>query len=113
MLRHVRRDDWVAVISGDHKGHQGRVLRALPSENKVVVEGCNRRKKHVRPSQRNQQGGVMEKELPIDASKVLPVVDGKPTRVRFEHRADGSKVRVAVRTGEEIGPPLKKPRNEG
>ena len=68
-------------------------------------------KKHVRPNQQNQQGGLVEKELPIHISNVSPAVDGKPTRVRFETREDGSKVRVAVNGGEVIGQPLKKATN--
>jgi len=96
------------VIAGDDKGRQGKVLRVLPRRKKVVVEGINVHKKHQRPTQQNQQGGITEKELPIDLSNVQPVVDGKPTRVRFEKREDGSKVRVAARTGEQIGPELKR-----
>lgn len=112
----------VIVIAGDgSKRHQPdgtttrdltprKVLRVLPGGRKVVVEGVNVHKKHVRPSQANPQGGVTERELPIDASNVQPVVDGKPTRVRFETRPDGSKVRVAARNGEQLGPELKKAR---
>ena len=87
-----------------------RVLRVIPDKDQVVVEGVNVRKKHVHPSQKHQQGGIIEKEMPIHLSNVQPAVDGKPTRVRFETRPDGSKVRVAVRTGQPIGPELKKAR---
>jgi large subunit ribosomal protein L24 len=97
------------VIAGDEKGRQGKVLRVLPKENRVVVEGINVHTKHQRPTQANQQGGITEKELPIHASNVQPVVDGKPTRVRFQWREDGAKIRVAARTGEQIGDPLKNP----
>ena len=108
MARHVRRNDQVMVIAGDDKGKQGKVLRVLPKQNKVVVEGINVHKKHQRPTQQNQQGGIVEKELPIHLSNVQPVAEGQPTRVRFETRADGSKIRVAKRTGEQLGPELKK-----
>ena len=65
------------VIAGDEKGRQGKVLRVLPKENRVVVEGINVHTKHQRPTQANQQGGITEKELPIHASNVQPVVDGR------------------------------------
>ena len=98
------------VIAGSSRAGRnnvGRVLRVL-SGNRVVVEGVNVRKKHMRPSTQNQQGGIIEKEMPIDISNVVPVVDGKPTRVRFEQRPDGSKVRIAARGGAVIGPELRK-----
>src|SRR4051794_25995198 len=70
---HVRKEDMVEVICGDdaEKGRSHRVLRVLPDENKVVVEGINRVYKHVKPSQRNPQGGRLSKEMPISASNVL------------------------------------------
>ncbi|GAB4194098.1 MAG: 50S ribosomal protein L24 [Phycisphaeraceae bacterium] len=98
------------VTAGNNKGRQGKVLRVITDRDQVVVEGVNIRTRHVRPSQTNPQGGVVHKEMPIHISNVSPVVDGKPTRVRFETRPDGSKVRIAVRTGEQIGPELKKAR---
>ena len=100
----------VIITAGDDRGRQGRVLRVFPAENRVLVEGVNIRKRHIRPTQANPQGGVIQKEMPIHLSNVSPVVDGKPTRVRFETRADGSKVRVAVRNGEQLGPELRKAR---
>ncbi len=110
MARHVRKGDTVIVTAGNNKGRQGKVLRVITDRDQVVVEGVNIRARHVRPSQTNPQGGVVHKEMPIHISNVSPVVDGKPTRVRFETRPDGSKIRVAVRTGEQIGPELKKAR---
>jgi len=109
MGRHIRRDDMVMVIAGDHKGRQGKVLAVYPDQDRVLVEGVNVKQRNVRPDQQNQRGGVVEKTLPIHMSNVQPVVNGRPTRVRFETRDDGSKVRVAVRSGEVLGPPLKKP----
>lgn len=87
----------VMVITGADKGKTGRVLRILADEDRVVVEGINRVWKHVRPSQRNPQGGRIQKDNPIHISNVLPVdpQTGKATRVRFETR-DGAKHRVAV-----------------
>lgn len=87
-----------------------KVLRVIPDADQVVVEGVNVRKRHMRPTQANPQGGIVEKEMPIHISNVQPAVDGEPTRVRFETREDGSKVRVAVRNGEQIGPELRKAR---
>ncbi len=98
------------VLTGRDRGRTGKVLRVLVKEDRVLVEGVNVHKKHLRRTQQNQQGGIIEKEMPIHISNVAPVVDGKPTRVRFEKRADGSKIRVAKRTGAQIGPELKKAR---
>ena len=111
MANHIRKGDMVKVIAG--RARQGRhsvarVLRVLPGSRQVVVEGVNVCKKHVRPSQQNQQGGLVEKEAPIHISNVQPVADGRATRVRFERRDDGSKVRVAVHNGEVLGDELKK-----
>lgn len=108
MPRHVRKGDIVMVTAGDDKGQQGRVLRVIPNKNQVVIEGINVHTKHVRPSQGNPRGGVIERELPVHQSNVSPVVDGKPTRVRFQSKPDGSKIRVAARGGEQIGPELRK-----
>ncbi len=104
MAQHVREGDLVMVIAGNDKGRTGRVLRVMPKDDRVIVEGINRRFRHVRPSQRNQQGGRMEKEMPIHISNVQPVSPStnKPTRVRFATKADGAKVRVAVRGGDEL-----------
>src|SRR5687767_12547793 len=68
---HIRKDDTVQVIAGDDAPSTGRVLRVLPDVGKVVVEGINRVYRHMRPSRRNQQGGRLSKEMPIDASNVL------------------------------------------
>jgi len=68
-----------------------------------VVQGINVRTKHLKPTQLNPQGGIITKEMPIHISNVSPVVDGKPTRVRFMAKEDGSKVRVAARNGKELG----------
>lgn len=111
MPRHVRKGDTVIVTAGAAKRTQGRILKVIPDRHLVVVEGVNIHKKHLRPSRDNPQGGIIEKEMPIHISNVSPAVDGKPTRVRFEKRPDGSKVRIAVRTGEPFGQELKKARS--
>ena len=73
MARHIKRGDTVVVIAGADKGRQGKVLRLIPEKNRVVVEGINRVWKHVRPSQRNPQGGRIQKDAPIHVSNVLPL----------------------------------------
>jgi len=98
MASHVRKNDEVMIIAGDHKGRVGRVMRVIPKDERVVIKGINLRTKHLKPS-RNSQGGIITKEAPIHISNVMPVTDGKATRVRFPTRDDGSKVRVAARNG--------------
>lgn len=97
----IKKGDQVIVLSGKDKGRTGEVVKAMPREDKVVVSGINVAVRHKKPSQANPQGGPERVEAPLHVSKVAHVVDGKPTRVRFEER-DGKKVRVAVKTGEVI-----------
>ena len=87
------------VLSGNERGATGAVLRILTKTDRVVVQGVNVRAKHLKPSQANPQGGIVRREMPIHISKVNPVVDGKPTRVRYVSKPNGSKARVAVRGG--------------
>ena len=103
MPMHVRKGDLVMVTSGDHKGQTGEVAEVITKTNRVIVKGVNVRKRHVKPTQLNPQGGIIEKEMSIHISNVSPVVDGRPTRVRFETKKDGSKVRVSVRGGKTLG----------
>lgn len=93
---HVKKGDQVQVITGKDKGKQGVILKAMPSKNRVIVEGVNVMKKHAKPSQGNPQGGILEIEAPIHASNVMPIdpKTGKPTRVGYKV-VDGKKVRVA------------------
>lgn len=109
MAMHVRKGDTVEVITGNDKGSTGRVLRVDKVKNRVVIEGLNMSYKHVRPSQRNPQGGRIRVEQPIHISNVLPVStkSSRGSRVRFETKADGSKRRVAV-DGSEIGVVVRK-----
>ncbi|MDB5689965.1 MAG: ribosomal protein [Sphingomonas bacterium] len=98
----IKKGDRVVVLSGKDKGKTGEVTRSIPKEGKVVVGGINVATRHRKPSQANPQGGLEKIEAPLHASKVaIATADGKPTRVRFEVR-DGTKVRVAVKTGETI-----------
>lgn len=99
---HIKKNDTVMVITGNQKGKQGKVLKVLRDENKAIVEGINLRKKHIKPNQQNPQGGIQEKEIAIDVSKVMLVHNGKRTRVGHKKLEDGSKVRIAKATGEVI-----------
>ncbi len=104
MSSRIRKGDTVLVISGKDKGKTGKVMRVLIEDERVVVEGINLVKRHVRPTPRNPSGGILEREQPIYACKVMPVdpKTGKGTRVRYKSLEDGRKVRVAVKSGEEI-----------
>jgi large subunit ribosomal protein L24 len=101
---HIKKGDMVEIIAGDHKGATGRVLRVIPEKNKVVVQGHNMAKKHVRPSRRNPQGGRISVEQPIHISNVLPMnpKTSRGSRVRYQVNDNGSKKRVAT-DGSEIG----------
>ncbi|MFC3900060.1 50S ribosomal protein L24 [Aliicoccus persicus] len=101
---HVRSGDKVVVISGKDKGKTGVVLTAFPKKDRVIVEGVNIMKKHQKPSQMNPEGGILETEAPIHVSNVMHVdpESGERTRVRFDIKDDGSKVRVAVKSGKEL-----------
>ena len=98
----IKKGDRVVVLSGKDKGKTGDVTKAFPKDGKVIVSGVNVATRHRKPTQANPQGGLERREAPMHISKVAHVVDGKPTRVRFETGKDGKKVRVAVKTGEKI-----------
>jgi large subunit ribosomal protein L24 len=98
MAAHIRRDDIVEVITGDHKGERGKVLKVLPKRGLVVVQGINMVYRHVRPSRQNPQGGRLQKEAPIHISNILPIDEkaGKGgTRVRFTIERDAAGKPVA------------------
>jgi len=99
MPARVRKDDQVVVIAGKDKGARGRVLKVL--ESRVIVEGVNRVKRHQKPSQKHPQGGIIEKEVSIHVSNVMPLDSkaDKPTRVKVGKDKDGRKVRLAVKSG--------------
>lgn len=94
--------DNVEVISGEHRGKQGNIQKILKDKNRVIVEGVNLVKKHMKPSATNPQGGIKEMEAPVHISNVsLLTKEGKPTKIgyRFE---DGKKVRFSKKTNEVI-----------
>jgi large subunit ribosomal protein L24 len=92
----LRKDDKVIVILGKDKGKTGAVTAVLPKENKVVVENINVVKRHTKPSNKLPRGGILEITKPIDASKVMVLdpASGKPARISYETKADGSKERI-------------------
>jgi large subunit ribosomal protein L24 len=102
----VKKGDTVLVIAGKDKGSRGKVLTALPRENKVIVEGVNRVKKHtrIRTTQRGSKtGGIVTQEAPIHISNVMVVdSDGHATRVGAREDESGLKVRVSRRSGKEL-----------
>jgi large subunit ribosomal protein L24 len=104
MPARIRKGDTVVVISGKDKGKSGKVTRVLRDEDRVVVAGINLVKRHMRPSPRNQAGGILEREQPIYACKVMPVdpKTGTGTRVRARKLENGTRVRVAAKSGEDL-----------
>ena len=104
MAMKIKKGDRVVVLSGKDKGTEGTVLRAIPSELKVVVEGVNLAKKHVRPSMNDPKGGVKQIEAPIHVSNVMVVSgkDGRPVRVAIRANADGIRQRVSKKSGQAI-----------
>jgi len=95
----IHKGDTVVVLSGKDKGKQGEVVRAIPASGKVVVEGVNVAKRHQKPTRSMQQGGIIDKAMPMDASNVALLADGKATRVGYRIDDSGKKVRVARSTG--------------
>lgn len=101
---HIHRGDTVQVISGNDRGRRGRVLRVLGSSNRLIVEGVRMMKRHTRPTQRDPQGGIVEREAPIAASSAMmicPKTDA-PTRIRKKRLDDGKNVRISAKSGEMI-----------
>ena len=92
----LRKEDKVIVITGKYKGKTGAVTRVLPQTNQVVVEGVNLVKRHTKPSQKQPRGGILEITKPIAASKVMALDphSGKPARIGYEVKPDGSKERI-------------------
>ena len=91
----IRKNDTVMVMTGKDRGHVGRVVNVYPDRGRVQVEGAALAKRHTRPTRQNQQGGILDKEMPIDVSNVQIVCSscGQPTRIG--HRIDGdTKVRI-------------------
>jgi large subunit ribosomal protein L24 len=100
----IRKGDRVRVLSGKDKGKEGEVMRSLPREGKVIVEGVNIARKSQRPTRTTQQGGIIDKDMPMQVSNVALVCPscGKPTRVGYTLDKSGQKARVCKKCGGEI-----------
>ena len=100
----LKKGDRVRVLTGKDRGKEGVVMRVLPKDNKVIVDGVNVAKKHQKARSATSQGGIIDKDMPIPVPNValLSPSDGKPTRVGYKVLDDGTKVRVCRRTGAKI-----------
>jgi large subunit ribosomal protein L24 len=96
---YLKKGDHVVVLKGKDRGKDGVVMRVLSKEGKVIVEGVNVAKKHQKATRATMQAGIIDKDMPIDASNVAILSRGKPSRIGFRVE-DGKKVRVALKTGE-------------
>ncbi len=98
----IRKGDRVVVLQGKDRGKEGVVMRAMPSRGKVIVEGVNVAKKHQKPTRATMQGGIIDKDMPIDASNVMYLHKGKGVRLGYTTNSKGDKVRVARPSGDEV-----------
>jgi len=101
---HIKTNDTAIVIAGRDKGKQGKVMHVDPSDGKVLVEGVNVAKRHKKPRKQGEPGGIISKETPIYASKIMRVCPkcSKPTRPAHRFNKDGNKVRVCKKCDAEI-----------
>ena len=101
---HVKKGDTVVIISGKDKSKKGKVLKVEPSKGRIVVEGVNMVSKHAKPTQKNPQGGIINREAPVFASKAMLycVKCAKPSSTGKKILQDGSKVRTCKRCGETL-----------
>ena len=95
----LRKGDHVVVLKGKDRGKDGVIMRVIPKDGKVIVEGVNVVKKHQKATRATMQAGIIDKDMPIDASNVAIVSRGKASRIGYRVE-DGKKVRVALKTGE-------------
>ena len=98
----IKKGMQVRVISGAHKGQEGKVLLSSPKKQRIVVEGINFIKKSTRPSQQNPNGGIVEKEASLHISNVMVLQNGNISRLGYKVLDDGSKVRILKKTNEEV-----------
>ena len=99
---HVKKGMLVKIISGNHRGLEGKILQVFPEKQRVIIEGINFMKKATRPTQENPSGGIVEREASIHISNVMLIHGGQATRTGFKKLEDGSKTRVSKKTSEEI-----------
>jgi len=95
----LKKGDHVVVLKGKDRGKDGVIMRVIPKDGKVIVEGVNMVKKHQKATRATMQAGIIDKDMPIDASNVAILSKGKPSRIGYRIE-DGKKVRVALKTGE-------------
>ncbi|MFL2542641.1 MAG: 50S ribosomal protein L24 [Candidatus Latescibacterota bacterium] len=102
----IRKGDSVQVISGNDKGRRSTVLNVFKERGRVIIEGVNMRKHHTRPTSRDPQGGIIEREAPIHISNIMVVCPktDQPTRIGHKQLDNGKHVRVSARSGEMIDP---------
>jgi large subunit ribosomal protein L24 len=101
----IKKGDHVIVLKGKDRGRDGIVMRVLPKEGKVIVEGVNMVKKHQKATRATMQAGIIDRDMPIDASNVAIYSGGKPSRVGYRYEGTGAerrKVRYAKATGETL-----------
>jgi len=101
---HIKKNDTVIVLAGEDKGKKGKVLKVLVEKQRAIVEGVNIVSKSMKPNAKNPQGGIVKQEAPIHISN-LSLIDpksGKATRIAIKRKEDGTKVRIAKKSGEEI-----------
>jgi len=98
----LRKGDHVRVITGKDKGKEGVIDRVMPKDNKVLVTGANTASKHQRARRANEQSGIIDKDMPIDASNVMYLHKGKTVRLGYSENSKGEKVRIARPSGEEV-----------
>jgi large subunit ribosomal protein L24 len=99
----LKKGDHVVVLKGKDRGKDGLVMRVMPKDDKVIVENVNVVKKHQKQTRATMQAGIIDRDMPIHVSNVAILSKGKPSRIGFKIGPDGKKVRIAVRTGEELG----------
>jgi large subunit ribosomal protein L24 len=96
----LKKGDRVVVLKGKDSGKEGTISLVDPKKNKVIVDGINVARKHQKSTKATMQAGIIDKDMPMDASNVAIVSKGKPGRIGYRVEADGTKVRIAVKTGE-------------
>tara|TARA_Y100000768_G_scaffold202754_1_gene152552 strand:- start:1 stop:309 length:309 start_codon:yes stop_codon:yes gene_type:complete len=101
-MNKIKKEDTVMVISGSYKGETGRVIKVLTSKNRAIVEGINKAKKHIRPTQDNPQGGIVEKELSIHLSNLGLMNKGKLVKVGFGVDKNRKRFRINKKNGNKI-----------
>ena len=98
----IKKNDIVIVTTGNSKGTKGKVIKVFPKENRAMVEGINKVKKHERPTQDNPQGGIIEKEMSINMSNLMVLHKGSPVKIGFKISKNGKKIRINRKNGDSI-----------